>query len=55
MENKYTKEDLINFAKWFNENQFRGVKGDITKALFIKCNYPAIVDKAIEKLNLDKK
>ncbi len=32
MENKYTKEDLINFAKWFNENQFRGGKGDITKA-----------------------
>lgn len=51
-EKKYTQEDLIAFAKWFNENQFRGGKGDRVKKLFVDCNYQALVNKAVTDLKL---
>ncbi len=50
---QFTKDDLIAFAKWFNEKQFSGGKGDPVKTLFVKCDYPGLVEKAIEDLNLD--
>jgi hypothetical protein len=31
------------FAKWFNETQWKGGKGDNLKGLFVKCDYAAIV------------
>lgn len=52
-EKKYTQEDLIAVAKWFNETQFSGSKGDRIKKLFVDCNYSAIVDRAVEVLKLN--
>lgn len=40
-EKKYTKQDLIDLADWFNENQWRDGKH---KALFCKCEYQKIVE-----------
>lgn len=35
--------ELVKFAKWFNETQWKGGKGDRNKILFCKCDYEAIV------------
>lgn len=51
-ERVYTKEELVVFAKWFNETQWRGEKGDKVKALFCQCNYSAIVEQALKELKL---
>lgn len=34
---------LIEFAKWFNETQWKGGKGDANKILFCKSDYNGIV------------
>ena len=48
----YTKADLVRFAEWFNKTQWRGGKGDPIKALFCKCDYPAIVEQGLKELEI---
>ena len=47
---KISEQDLILFAKWFNQTQFRGGKGDAVKALFCKCDYEGIVKQGLKEL-----
>lgn len=46
---KNIKETLIGFAEWFNENQWRGGKGDYLKSLFCNCEYEKIVEHYFKK------
>jgi hypothetical protein len=41
--------ELERFAKWFNENQWRGSKGDKLKALFCSNSYDKIVKEYLKK------
>jgi hypothetical protein len=43
------EKELEDFAEWFNENQWRGGKGDYLKTLFCKCDYKGIIREYVKK------
>jgi hypothetical protein len=43
------KEELEAFAKWFNDWQWRGGKGDKLKSAFCACKYDIIVDEYLKQ------
>lgn len=45
-----TRNQLIDFARWFNENQWRGGQGDKVKRAFIDCDYKKIVFNALKEI-----
>jgi hypothetical protein len=40
---------LLEYSKWFNENQWRGDKGDKLKAAFCKCDYKYLVQEFLKQ------
>ena len=45
-----TRTQLVNFAQWFNENQWRGGQGDKVKRAFIDCDYKKIVFNGLKEI-----
>ena len=45
-----TRTQLVKFAQWFNENQWRGGQGDKVKRAFIDCDYKKIVFNGLKEI-----
>lgn len=45
-----TRAQLVKFAQWFNENQWRGGQGDKVKRAFIDCDYKKIVFNGLKEI-----
>lgn len=53
IETNLLKSQMIDFAEWFNMNQWSGGKGDKVKGLFVKCDYKGIVDEYFKQREND--
>lgn len=45
------KTKVVKFAKWFNENQWRGSQGDKTKRAFVNCDYVKIAFLGLKEIS----
>jgi hypothetical protein len=46
----YRQADFIKFSAWFNEEQWRGGKGDINKQMFVKGDWEGVVKRYFQSL-----